>query len=93
MPTANRETFAEHSRKADGRLLDHGPIRAVSAKDDETICFSFIEWPDRATRDAAMSKLQGGDTDECLDPARNPMPFDGKRMIFRGFTAIYDQSN
>ena len=28
--------------------------RAVKAKDDEAIVFSWVEWPDKATRDAAM---------------------------------------
>lgn len=67
--------------------------RAVAAKDDETICFSFVEWPDRATRDATMGRMMSGeDTDERFDPETNPMPFDGKRMIFGSFDAIYDKS-
>ncbi|MEX2334732.1 MAG: DUF1428 domain-containing protein, partial [Pseudohongiella sp.] len=31
---------------------------AVKATEDEAVVFSFIEWPDKATRDAAMEKLQ-----------------------------------
>lgn len=67
--------------------------RAVAARDDETVCFGFIEWPDKTTRDAAMAQMMSGEmTDDRFDPAKNPMPFDGKRMIFGGFAAIYDQS-
>ena len=32
-------------------------FRATQAKDDETVIFSWIEYPDRATRDAANEKI------------------------------------
>jgi uncharacterized protein YbaA (DUF1428 family) len=46
-----------------------------------------IEWPDKATRDAGMKKMM---EDPRMDPAINPMPFDGKRMIFGGFAPIVE---
>ena len=59
---------------------------SVAAKDDEGIVFSWIEWPDKATRDAGMAKMMAPDfKDERMDPETNPMPFDGKRMIYGGF--------
>ncbi len=71
----------------DGTLTDFR--RAVQAKDDEAVAFSWIEWPDKATRDAAMAKMMSPDNpDARLDPAKNPMPFDGKRMIFGGFVPV-----
>lgn len=71
----------------DGKLTDFR--RAVQATPDETVVFSWIEWPDKATRDAAMSKMMSGDMkDDRMDPQKNPMPFDGKRMIFGGFAPI-----
>lgn len=83
------ETWGEDVPK--GEVTDF--YRAVAAEEAETVCFGFIEWPDKTTRDAAMAKMMGGEmTDERLDPEKNPMPFDGKRMIFGGFGAIYDQS-
>ncbi len=59
--------------------------RAVAATDEETVAFSWIEWPDKATRDAAMEKMRS-------DPrmAGTPIPFDGKRMIFGGFDTVVD---
>ncbi|MGB7418300.1 MAG: DUF1428 domain-containing protein [Erythrobacter sp.] len=66
--------------------------RAVAADEEETVCMGWIEWPDRSTRDAAMALMQDGPPDERFDPDKNPMPFDGKRMIFGGFAAIYDKS-
>ena len=61
--------------------------RSVQAKDDETVVFSWIEWPDKPTRDAGMQKMM---TDPRMDPEKTPMPFDGKRMIFGGFAPIVD---
>jgi uncharacterized protein YbaA (DUF1428 family) len=66
-------------------------LRAVDAKDDETVVFSWVEWPDKATRDSAMSKMDElMRNDPRYDPAKNPMPFDGKRMIFGGFVPIVE---
>jgi len=63
--------------------------RAVQAKDDEAVVFSWIEWPDKATRDAAMEKMiNNTQSDPRLDPEKNPMPFDGMRMIFGGFAPV-----
>lgn len=62
---------------------------AVQAEDDETCVFSWIEWPDKATRDAAMTAIMAPDfKDERLDPTKNPMPLDGKRMIYGGFHVL-----
>ncbi len=58
--------------------------RAVQATEAETVVFAWIEWPDRATRDAAMDKMR---TDPRMAGA--PPPFDGKRMIFGGFDPIF----
>lgn len=68
---------------------------AVKAKDGEAVLFSWIEWPDKATRDAAMAKMTDmmNDPDKAdprMDPVKNPMPFDGKRMIFGGFTPVVE---
>ncbi len=70
-----------------GKLTDFR--KAVQAKDDETVVFSWIEWPDKATRDTAMARMPGlMETDDRFDPEKNPMPFDGKRLIYGGFTPI-----
>ena len=58
--------------------------RAVAAKAGETVVFSWIEWPDKPTRDAATAKMQ---TDERM---QGPMPFDGKRMIYGGFAPVVE---
>lgn len=71
----------------DGEMTDFR--KAVQAKADETVVFSWIEWPDKQTRDAAMAKMMADDfSDERMDPEKNPMPFDGKRLIYGGFTPV-----
>ncbi len=51
-------------------------------KPGETVVFSWLVWPDKAARDAGWAK-------KMQDPApaarANPMPFDGKRLIYGGF--------
>ncbi|MCC6478691.1 DUF1428 domain-containing protein [Sphingorhabdus sp.] len=68
---------------------------AVKADADEEVLFSWIEWPDKATRDAAFAKMtewmaDPSKADPRMDPEKNPMPFDGKRMIFGGFTPVVE---
>lgn len=72
-----------------GKVTDFG--KAVQAKDDETVVFSWIEWPDKATRDAAMQKMMSEDfKDDRMDQEKNPMPFDGQRLVFGGFEPIVE---
>jgi uncharacterized protein YbaA (DUF1428 family) len=104
VPKANRQKFIEHAKAADSIFLEHGATRilecwgddvkdgkqtdfrrAVQATGDEAIVFSWIEWPDKNTRDTAMPKIM---KDPRLQPDKNPMPFDGKRMIFGGFEPV-----
>ena len=62
---------------------------AVQAKDGETIVFSWFEYPDKATRDAASQKMMNDPRmKEMMEKA---MPFDGKRMIYGGFDSIVDE--
>jgi uncharacterized protein YbaA (DUF1428 family) len=71
----------------DGKVTDFR--RAVQAGEDEVVVFSWIEWPDKATRDAGMSRMSElMKTDDRMNPEKNPMPFDGKRLIYGGFTPI-----
>ena len=106
VPKGNKQKFIEHAKQGDSVFIENGAKRvfecwgddvkdgkltdfrrAVQANDDEAVVFSWIEWPDKATRDAAMAKIM---TDPRLDPQSNPMPFDGKRMIFGGFSPVLE---
>ena len=57
---------------------------AVQRKDGETVVFSWITWPSRASRDQGMKKAME-------DPRLTgmEMPFDGKRMIYGGFEMLF----
>ncbi len=70
----------------DGKITDFR--RSVQATEGETVVFSWIEWPDKATRDAGMKQVMA-DPRMQPDPS-DPMPFDGKRMIFGGFQGVVD---
>lgn len=58
---------------------------AVKREPGEAIVFSWIVWPSREVRDAGMAKMM---EDPRMKPDVNPMPFDGKRLIFGGFTPV-----
>ena len=61
--------------------------RAVKAEDGEGVVFSWIEWPDRVTRDEAWAKMM---EDERMKPDPANTPFDGKRMFWGGFDLVFD---
>jgi uncharacterized protein YbaA (DUF1428 family) len=105
-PPSTRKNTGKHAEKAAAVFKEHGALKlvecwgddvpegkvtsfpmAVQRKDDETVVFSWIIWPSRAIRDQAMAKVM---TDPRLQPDKNPMPFDGKRMIYGGFEMIID---
>lgn len=73
----------------DGKVTDFR--MAVKAQEGEAVLFSWIEWPDKATRDAAYAIMMDPDNkDPRMDMEKNPMPFDAKRMIFGGFSPVVD---
>ncbi len=61
--------------------------RAVQAKADEVVVFSWVTYRSRAERDAIMAKVMA---DPRLPQDPSAMPFDGKRMIFGGFEAFIE---
>ena len=69
----------------DGKLTDFR--RAVDARDDEIVVFSWIEYPSKEVRDAANQKMMA---DPRMEQMAKEMPFDGKRMIYGGFAPILD---
>ena len=106
VPTANREIFRTYAEQAAVLFKEHGALKvvecwgddvpegevtsfpmAVKRKEGETVVFSWILWPSRQKRDEGMKKVMA---DPRVQPDVNPMPFDGKRMIFGGFNIIVE---
>lgn len=104
VPTANRDAFRKHAEDAAVLFKEYGALEvvecwgddvpqgevtsfplAVQCKDDETVVFSWVVWESKAARNAAWDKLMA---DPRMQPEANPMPFDGKRMIYGGFQSI-----
>src|SRR5438105_5763016 len=106
VPTANREKYRKHAEEAARVFKEHGALQvvecwgddvpegkltsfpmAVKRKEDETVVFSWVTWPSRQVRDAGMKKVMA---DPRVQPDVNPMPFDGKRLIYGGFEVIVE---
>ena len=106
VPNANREQYRAHAAKAAELFKEFGAVKvvecwgddvpegkftsfpmAVKRQDDESVIFSWIVWPSRQVRDEAWKKVM---EDPRMKPENNPMPFDGKRMIYGGFEMIVD---
>ncbi|MDQ2917317.1 MAG: DUF1428 domain-containing protein [Pseudomonadota bacterium] len=106
VPSANREIFRKHAEATAMVFKEHGALRvvecwgddvpqgkltsfplAVKCKEDETVVFSWITWPSRQARDAGMKKMMA---DPRVQPDTNPVPFDGKRLIYGGFDVLID---
>jgi uncharacterized protein YbaA (DUF1428 family) len=106
VPTASKELYREHCARCamvfreagalsvvdcwgddvpDGKLTSF-PM-AVKKEPDETVVFGWIIWPSKAVRDAGMAKVM---EDPRMSPEVNPMPFDGKRLIYGGFEMMLE---
>ncbi len=107
VPTANKDAYKQHAEKVAAVFKEHGALKlvecwgddvpegkvtsfpmAVQCKLDETVVFAWIIWPSREARDSGMQKVMA---DPRAQPDKNPMPFDGQRMIFGGFEVLVDQ--
>ena len=62
--------------------------RAVQAKEDEKVVFSWLEYPSKEARMSASEKMM---SDPRMKEMAETMCFDGKRMIFGGFVPILDE--
>jgi uncharacterized protein YbaA (DUF1428 family) len=106
VPTANKQKFIDHARMAADVFKEAGATAimecwgddvpegkvtsfsmAVQRQEDETVLFSWIVWPSKDVRDAGMKKMM---EDPRMQPDVNPMPFDGKRLIFGGFVPVVE---
>jgi uncharacterized protein YbaA (DUF1428 family) len=106
VPVANKDAYFKVARDCAAIFREHGALQvvecwgddvpdgkvtsfplAVQRKDDEAVVFSWIVWPSRSARDEGMKKFM---EDPRMKANTDPMPFDGKRMIYGGFEAVLD---
>ena len=104
VPTANRAAYLKHAEAAAVLFKEHGALTvvecwgddvpdgkltsfplAVKRNSDETVVFSWVTWPSRSARDEGWKKVMA---DPRMQPGVNPMPFDGKRLVYGGFEMI-----
>ena len=104
VPTANREAYLKHAQDAAVIFKEFGALSvvecwgddvpegkltsfsmAVKREPDETVVFSWVTWASRAARDAGWAQVTA---DPRMQPGVNPMPFDGKRLIYGGFDVL-----
>ena len=107
IPDENKDQYLAHAKKSAVVFKSHGAIRlvecwgddvpdgevtsfplAVKCRESETVVFSWIVWPSKAVRDAGMKKVM---SDPRMTEDNNPMPFDGKRLIFGGFQKVLEE--
>ena len=62
--------------------------RAVQATEDETVVFAWITYNSREHRDTINAMVMADP--RLKDMEMSAAPFDGKRMIYGGFTALLE---
>ncbi|MGX5173341.1 DUF1428 domain-containing protein [Aliikangiella sp. IMCC44653] len=100
----NKHKYIEHAKITAAVLKENGALEivenwgddvpqgeltslplAVKAQPNENVVFSWVVWPSKQARDQGWSAMM---EDPRMSPEINPMPFDGKRLIFGGFNTI-----
>ena len=107
VPNDNKSLFIEHALVMAKVFKEYGALQvvdtwgddvpdgeltsfplAVQKTEQETVAFSWIIWPSKDVRDKGW---QDAMDDPRMHPETNPMPFDGKRIIYGGFTMISNE--
>lgn len=107
VPTANKDKYTQFATAAAAIIKEAGALKivenwgvdvpdgeltsmpmAVKCGKDETVVFSWVTWPSKEARDEGWKRVM---EDPRMNQDDNPMPFDGKRMIYGGFETILDE--
>lgn len=80
---AGPDASSYHGESTRAQAQEYGSFPlAAGVREGETVVMSFIEWPDKATRDAGMARLT---SDPRMQLQDQPPVFDGRRLIAGGF--------
>jgi uncharacterized protein YbaA (DUF1428 family) len=102
--TANRDAYIESAKRTGVLFKECGALSvvdcwgddvpegkltsfplAVKREANETVAFSWMTWPSKQVRDGGWKKLM---QHPRMTPENNPVPFDGKRLIYGGFQTV-----
>lgn len=105
LPARDKQAYLAVATRSEAVFRDHGATRVVEAwgedvpngtvtgfpqavqlQEGETVVFSWVEWPSKAVRDAGMAAVMA---DARMQMPPETMPFDGKRMVYGGFTLLF----
>lgn len=104
VPNAKKDAYREHAEQTAVLLKEHGMVSmiecwgddvpegkltsfrmAVKQEEDETVVFSWMTWPSKEARDEGWKKIMA---DPRMKMEAGSVPFDGKRMIYGGFSVL-----
>lgn len=104
VPNAKKDAYRAHAERSAVLLKEHGMASmiecwgddvpegtltsfrmAVKQEQDETVVFSWMTWPSKEARDEGWKKIMA---DPRLKMTPGEVPFDGKRMIYGGFSVL-----
>lgn len=104
VPADNKQAYIDQAKTMAGVFKEYGAVeiyenwgddvpdgevtsfsKAVKCEESEVVVFSWVVWPSKEVRDEGWQKLM---QDPRMDPKENPMPFDGKRLIYGGFSNV-----
>ncbi|NNE37563.1 MAG: DUF1428 domain-containing protein [Gammaproteobacteria bacterium] len=107
VPTNKKDEYISHAKVAADVFKGYGALKivetwgddvpdgeltsfpmSVKKEENETVVFSWVIWPSKEIRDIAWQKTM---EDPRMQEDQNPMPFDGKRLIYGGFNIILDE--
>ncbi|MEW8507459.1 MAG: DUF1428 domain-containing protein [Candidatus Thiodiazotropha sp.] len=107
VPTNRKDEYIAHAKITANVFKEYGALKVVEAWGDdvpdgeltsfpmsvkqeanETVVFSWVIWPSKVIRDIAWQKIM---EDPRMQEDKNPMPFDGKRLIYGGFNIILEE--
>ena len=107
VPTNKKDEYIAHAKIAALVFKEYGALKVVETWGDdvpdgeltsfpmsvqkeanETVVFSWVIWPSKEIRDSAWQKTM---EDPRMHEDQNPMPFDGKRLIYGGFKIILEE--
>jgi uncharacterized protein YbaA (DUF1428 family) len=82
VPTANKQKFIEYAGSVDTIFTDLGATRVVECWADDV--------PEGKITDFGKAVMSKDFKDERMDMEENPVPFDGKSLIFGGFKPVVE---